>query len=343
MEMHRFILEAPGRISLQEMAPPVPGRGEVVVRVRSALTCGTDVKAYVRGHPKWPMPTPFGHEFAGEIAAVGPGISSWKVGDAVMAAPTAPCGACYFCVRNQENLCETIMATMVLGAYGDFVLLPERVVRQNLHRKHPGISFAAAALMEPLACVLHGLAATTRRADDTTVLLGAGAISLLHLRALRSSPSGPIFVVGRNPQRAQHALALGADGIIVDDLATAQRRIREHTSGRGADLVIECTGQPAVWEAAPGFARRGGHVILFGGCPSGTTVEFDTHRLHYDQVSLTSPFHFTPAAVRQSWEMLGTEEFQPESLISDTLPLSDLAIALERHRRGEGLKFALRP
>lgn len=184
--MRIHILEEPGKIALREAPTPEPGPGEIIVRVRAALTCGTDVKAFVRGHPKWPMPTPFGHEFAGEVAAVGSGVRTFRVGDEVMAAPTAPCGACFFCVRQQENLCETIMETMVLGAFADYVRLPARVVRQNVYTKHPDLSFAAAALLEPLACVLHGLVGIEAERAETVVLLGAGAISLLHLRAPRT-------------------------------------------------------------------------------------------------------------------------------------------------------------
>lgn len=341
--MRCFILEEPGRISMREVPRPVPGPGEVVVRVRTALTCGTDVKAYERGHPKWPMPTPFGHEFAGEIAAVGSNVADWREGDAVMAAPTAPCRACYFCRKEQENLCESLMDSMVLGAYGEFVRLPARIVQQNLFPKHESLSFAAAALLEPLACVLHGLARIDLRHAETTVLLGAGAISLLHLRALRAQHEGRIIVVGRNPTRAQHARALGADVVLLGDMDVARASVHGLTQGRGADLVVECTGQPEVWERAPSFARRGGHVVLFGGCPPGTTVTIDTRRFHYDQVSMSSPFHFTPKDVRRSWEMLGDTGFAPESLISARMRLEDLGDALARHRRGDGIKFALEP
>jgi len=341
--MRQFLLEEPGRIRLHEVPRPEPGPGEVVVRVRAALTCGTDVKAFLRGHPMWPMPTPFGHEFCGDIAAVGSSVTGWKEGDAVMAAPTAPCAACFFCGKGQENLCESIMETMVLGAYGDYVRLPERIVRRNLFAKPPHLSFAAGALMEPLACVLHGLAAVDLERVDSAVLLGAGAISLLHVLALRSAGAMQVIVVGRSRERGRFAAELGVNEVLLDGLDAAQRRVRERTQGRGADLVIECTGQPSVWEAAPGFARRGGHVILFGGCPHGSTATFDTHRFHYEQVAMTSPFHFTPAAVRRSWEMLSAAAFPPQALVTDSLPLPELGEALARHQRGEGIKFAVIP
>ncbi len=341
--MRVHILESPGVLTLRDVPRPDPGPGEVVVRVRAALTCGTDVKAFERGHPKWPMPTPFGHEFSGVVAAVGSGVREWHDGDEVMAAPTAPCGRCFFCERDQENLCESIMETMVLGAFADFVRLPERVVRHNLFHKHPHRSFAAAALLEPLACVLHGLSGTRPETCRDVVLLGAGAISLLHVAALRQLGAGRITVLGRNPERAAHAKDVGADTILCAPLADAREQVLAATEGRGADLVIECTGQPEVWNAAPDFVRRGGHVVFFGGCRPGTVLALDALRFHYDELRLSSPFHFTPRDVRLSWELLGRDAFPADALITGTFPLDDLATAIERHRAGNGIKFAILP
>jgi L-iditol 2-dehydrogenase len=341
--MRAYILIKPGEIELREVPRPVAGAGEIVVRVRSALTCGTDVKAFVRGHPKFPMPTPFGHEFCGEIAEVGRGIVGWREGDAIMAAPTGPCGACYYCERQQENLCETVMDTMVLGAYADFIKLPDRIVRTNVYSKPKHVPFSHGALMEPLACVLHGLELVRIRPDDTVVLIGAGPISLLHLLALRRTGVGRIVVLVRSDRRAEHARQLGADEVINAPIEEVREQVIERTHGRGADVVIECTGQVEIWEAAPFLARPGGQVVLFGGCRPGTDVRFDTQRLHYDQVQILSPFHFTPRAVRRAYEMLSAGDFGAERLISGTFPLPQLQEALSRHQRGEGIKFSVEP
>src|SRR5262249_55394722 len=242
---------------------PVPGPGEMVVRVRAALTCGTDIKAFERGHPKFPMPTPFGHEFAGEVAETGPGVRDFRAGDAIMAVPTVPCGRCYYCARQQENLCDTVMETMVLGAYAEYLKLPAPLVSTNVFFKPTAVPFPVAALLEPLACVLHGLESAVLYPQDTVVLIGAGAISLLHLLALRAMGAERIIVVARSSARAQHARDLGADEVLVGSVAASRDAVLAATDGRGADVVIECTGHVDVWEAAPALARRGGHVILF--------------------------------------------------------------------------------
>src|SRR5262245_39603114 len=289
--MRGHVLVRPGIIELRELPRPRPDPDGVVVRVRAALTCGTDLKAYLRGHPKFPMPTLFGHEFAGEVAEVGAEVRGLREGDAIMAAPTAPCGRCYYCDREQENLCEQVMDTMALGAYAEYIKLPGSIVRTNLYAKPRALPYAEAALLEPLACVLHGLSRVPVRPDDTVLLIGAGAIALLHVLVLRARGVQRVVVVARRPTRAAQAQALGAAGGPRRSPEGVRPPVLELTHGRGADVVIECTGQPGVWELAPQLARRGGHVVLFGGCPTNSQVRFDTNRLHYDEVSVTSPFH----------------------------------------------------
>jgi L-iditol 2-dehydrogenase len=341
--MLAHVLVQPGEIELRELPRPSAGPEDVVVRVHTALTCGTDIKAFLRGHPKFPMPTPFGHEFAGELAEVGLKVNGFREGDAVMAVPTAPCGHCYYCQRQQENLCDTVMETMVLGAYAEYIKLPARLVKVNLYPKPHDLPFAVAALLEPLSCVLHGLEAVVLHPDDHVVLVGAGAISLLHLLALRAMGLQHIAVIGRRPNRAQHAGRLGAEAVFTGGVRDARDQVLAYTQGRGADVVIECTGQVDVWEAAPGLARRGGHVVLFGGCPPGTTVRIDTQRFHYDQLRIVSPFHFTPRAVRRAYELLTSDSFDGTALISGSYPLTELPQALTEHQRGDGIKFAVVP
>lgn len=340
--MRGHILVRPGHVELRELPRPRAGSDGIVVRVRAALTCGTDVKTFLRGHPIFPTPTLFGHEFAGEVAEVGTEVRGVREGDAVMAAPTAPCGRCYFCAREQENLCAQVTEQFVVGAFAEYVRLPAAVVRTNLFPKPAALSYVEAALLEPLACVLHGLSHVRVRADDTVVLVGAGAIALLHLLVLRSRGVQRLIVIARSPGRAAQAHALGAE-VVAAAVPAALEPIAALTEGRGADVVVECTGQPSVWEAAPALARRGGQVVLFGGCPVGTAVRFDTARLHYDQVGVVSPFHFTPRDVRAAYELLGSGRFGGGALVRDELPLDRLEEALSRHRSGEGAKFAIRP
>jgi L-iditol 2-dehydrogenase len=337
------LLLEPGKIDYREVETPVPGPGEVVVRVTTALTCGTDLKAFLRGHPKMPMPTLFGHEFAGDLAAVGTGVKKFREGDAIMAVPTAPCKTCYYCRHQQENLCTTIMDNMVLGAYAEYVKLPAEIVETNMYSKAASLSYAEAALLEPLSCVVHAIDRLALRADDSILIIGAGAISLLHVLVLRSMGLEQITVLGRRSYRAAAAQRAGAQVIVESDPEAARARVLAGTGGRGADVVIECTGQPAVWEQAIHFVRRGGTVVLFGGCPSGTRVSFDTARLHYDQITVVSPFHFTPRDVEKARRLLAEGTVDGKPLITDTYRFPDLDQVLALLKQGQGIKYALVP
>ncbi|HEY5339680.1 MAG TPA: alcohol dehydrogenase catalytic domain-containing protein, partial [Candidatus Aquilonibacter sp.] len=178
------MLVAPQRIEIRDEPMPVPAPGGIVVRVRAALTDGTDLKAYRRGHPQMPMPSRFGHEFSGDVAAVGTTEArtshGFAVGDPVMCVHSAPCGACYWCLHGQEELCETVMATKILGAYADYIEVPAHIVARNCYAKPKGLSYAQAAFLEPLACVVHSVEFLAPQPGSTVVVLGDGGFGLLH-------------------------------------------------------------------------------------------------------------------------------------------------------------------
>ncbi len=340
--MKSYILAAPGEVECAEMPSPAPGPGEMLVDIRAALTCGTDLKTYRRGHPKIPLPSPFGHEFSGTVAAIGEGVDDFAVGDAVMAVHTAPCGECFYCAAGQENLCESIMETKVLGAFSEQILLPSHIVERNVFAKPDGLSFEEAAFLEPLACVVYGDRVQQIRPGETVVIVGAGPIGLLFLLLVKARGARGI-VLGKRESRLQLARELGAELVVDVEQEVPIPLIRKLTEGRGADQVIECTGRPAVWESTLQMVRKGGRILLYGGCPGGTEVRFDTGRLHYDEIRLDGVFHFTPAAVAEARELLvsGTVDVAP--LISGRYPLDELEVALERLLKGDGLKYALVP
>jgi len=337
------ILIRPGQLELRDFDPPHPAAGEMLVQVRCALSCGTDLKTYRRGHPMWPMPTPLGHEFSGVVAEVGAGVAEFSAGDEVMAAPTAPCGECFFCVHGQENLCPMTMEKMVLGAYADYVLLPAHVVARNTFRKPPNVPFEEAALLEPLACVVHAHRMARPNRDETVLIIGAGAFGILHMMALRSSGVREIVVAGRGVRRLRWAGEMGADSVIDAARDDAARTAARLNGGFGPDLVIECTGQIAGWNDAIARVRRGGRVVFFGGCAAGTKLEIDTRRMHYDNLELLAPFHFTPRDVRRAFELLCERKLGAGRIVNERRPLSELAQVFAMLERGSVLKCAVIP
>ena len=338
---------APRDVRIERIAVPRPAAGEVLVRVLVAATCGTDLKAYRRGHPVLlgRLPAAFGHEYAGEVVAVGDDVTRWRPGMRVVGANSAPCGACFYCRRGRESLCERLV--LWNGAYAEYALIPAHIVARNLYELPDGANPAAAALAEPLACALHGVEDAGVRAGDTLAILGSGALGLLLLAAARER-GARVILCGRRAERLDLARRWGADEVIdvaVTGEGEAQAAaIRARTEGgRGADVVIEAVGRPEVWETAVRAARPGATVDLFGGCASGTTAAFDTHLLHYEERTLRGTFHHTPRHFAAALDLIARGAVRAEELYSDEAALEGLVPALERLERGEGIKYAIRP
>lgn len=329
--MQALILEEPGCIRLQDVPIPQPGPGEILLRVKAATTCGTDLKAFLRGHPQIPMPGVFGHEYSGVVEASGEG-APFRPGDAVMGVHSAPCRKCRWCLRGQENLCETIMATKVLGAYAEYLLIPQHIAALNVFPKPDSLSFEKASLLEPLSCVMQAVHNIAHKQFDDVLILGPGAVGLMFVATLRRLGHGKITLAGRNQTRLETGAALGADSLKLEELGD-----------RRFDLVVECTGAVEVWERSPAHVRRGGTAVLFGGCKSGLQACFDTGKLHYDQVDLVSPFHFGTRAVREAREFLMDPEFDLSPLLSGARSLEEGPRVFEDLSQGKGIKYVFQP
>jgi L-iditol 2-dehydrogenase len=334
------LLLRPGHIAFSEAEVPNPRRGELLVRVKAALTCGTDLKAFERGHPVIPMPGPFGHEFSGVVEEAGPGVRRFKNGDAVMAVHSAPCLACPYCSRRLYHLCEHIMERKVLGAFGEYVLLPPHIVKQNVFLKPGRLGFAEAALLEPLSCVVHGMEPLSIGRGDSALVMGAGPIGLLHVLLLKKK-GAKVAAADPHPARLGRARELGADMTVRPE--SAARAVKRTSGGMGFDHVFECTGRPGVWEKAVHYLRRGGTLTLFGGCPPGSTVTYETRRLHYDEITLRGSFHFTPQDVRKARKLLVEGGLGAGRLITGSFPLRDIHKAFRALSRGRGIKYAIVP
>jgi L-iditol 2-dehydrogenase len=338
-----YLIE-PRLVEVRDVDVPRAEPGGLVVRIRVALTDGTDLKAFRRGHSLMPMPTRFGHEFSGDVAAVGEGVTAFAEGDPIMMVQSAPDGTCFWCKRGEEELCETLTRTMIFGAYAEFIALPPNLVARNAFRKPDSVSYEAGAFLEPVSCVVRSLRALAPRRGDVVAIVGDGGFGILHALVALAQGARPILV-GRRKARLALARSLGVNAVVDAREVDAVAAVRDLTHGRGADAVIETTGTLEVWEAAPLYVRRGAKAVLFGGLPGGTRVSFDAARLHYDEIQLISPFHFTPSDVRAAFELLAAGAIDVEPLISERFALDSLADAFARldEDRGINLKFAILP
>jgi L-iditol 2-dehydrogenase len=337
-----MVFYGPGDLRPEDLPVPRPAQGELVMHIDAALTCGTDVKTLRRGHPVMipKVPTVFGHEFAGTVASVGPGVSGFREGDRVVAANSAPCAGCYSCRVGRPNLCEDLL--FVNGAYGEFILLPPRLVARNVVPLAASLPAERAAFAEPLACALLAIERVKIEAGQTVVVFGHGPLGCL-LGMLAASRNARVVMVGKSGWRFDRLKNLGfarwLDATSTDNVAQA---IRDVTNGRGAEVTVDATGRPEVWEHAVDAVVRGGSVLFFGGCTPGTTISLDTRKTHYEELALFGAFHHTPETIRRAVETLTSGALVPDSLISHRMPLEEVGQALALMAKGEALKVSIR-
>jgi L-iditol 2-dehydrogenase len=370
-----LVCEGPGSLSLVEVPVREPGPGEVLVRVRAALTCGTDLKIARRGHPKFPFPLTLGHEWAGVVEKSGAG-APFGPGDRVTATVTAPCGACVACREGRENFCETAFDRSLFGAFADFLLVPERLAKKGLRRIPSGMADETAALLDPLASVVRALARVPDARGQDVLIVGTGPIAALMFFLLRGKTEEReggkretggavrrIVVAGRRPERlaffernmaevARIDSPQSTDGVGAHVLplftfkenSPVPARI-EGRRGEGAEfsLVIDTTGNPGVIEALPALAADGGTVLLFAGLPGGTRVAVDAHAVHYREVSVVGSFHYTPREADEALALLAEGTVPAAEIVSARRPLSEWQAAFDLARAGTALKVALVP
>jgi L-iditol 2-dehydrogenase len=337
------VFHGPGDLRYEEVPWPEPGPGEIVVRIEAALTCGTDVKTLRRGHPVMipRVPTVFGHELAGTVTAVGPGARGVREGDRVVAANSAPCGECPACLGGRPNLCEDLL--FVNGAYAEAIALPARVVARNVVRLGQRLPAHRAAFTEPLACALLAMDRARLESGQTAVIFGHGPLGCL-LAMVAAARKTRVILVGKAGWRLDRVRALGmAECVDATASPDVVEHLRDVTGGRGADIAIDATGRPEVWEQAMATAGRGGTVVFFGGCAPGTTVRLDTRRVHYEELTLVGAFHHTPETVRRAVELLESKALVPDGLITHRRGLEGVAEALDLMSRGLTLKTLIQP
>jgi len=341
------IFYGPGDLRIEDVEPEQPGPGEIVVTVSVAVTCGTDVKSYRRGHQKlFPeYPARFGHEFAGVVARVGEGVTAFTPGMRVVAANTAPCGRCWACTLGRLSLCENLV--FLNGAFAQEVLIPATIVARNTYQLKDGTAFESAAPLEPLATVVHGMDKSDIALGDVVAVNGAGPIGQMFIRLARLR-GAHVIAVDQSVERLESAMRMGAhEAINIGEFETTQERaaaVRAITPGkRGADVAIEAVGLPAVWEQTVQCLRPGGTAILFGGPPKDAHFSVNANDMHYSEYTLKGIFHHEPIYVERALRLIESGDLDGRDLITEERSLDRLVESLEDMAVGRGSKYAIDP
>jgi L-iditol 2-dehydrogenase len=334
--MRAAMLRGREDVAIVDVPVPAPGPGEIVLRVEAALTCGTDAKVFRRGYHARMLAPPclFGHEYTGIVEAAGASVTGFREGDPVVGANSAPCGVCEWCKGGRESLCDDLM--FVNGAFAERLLLPERIVRRNLHHRFPGLAPVVAAATEPVACVLKGIETVVPQSGESALLLGSGPVALVFAAALRARGIASVLFA-RNADVAAVATRMGVEKCVAAASVAAARPelLAASPGGRGFHLVVEAAGAAETSEAAPTLCRKGGRALLFGGCPGDARVTVDPSRLHYDEVQILSSFHHTPRHVEAALDELTTGRLRIEPLLEAPVGLDGVPDALRRMCRRE--------
>jgi L-iditol 2-dehydrogenase len=329
--MQAAVLHGREDVRIEQVPIPKAETGELVVRVGAALTCGTDLKVFRRGyHARMIVPPAlFGHEMAGTVVEAGEGVTDYAPGDRVVALNSAPCGKCYFCVRDQENLCDDLLFNN--GAYAEFIRIPERIVAQNTFIVPENVPLEHAALTEPLACAVHGFEDSRPRKGDIIAIIGGGPLGLMMLHVAALAGYETIAVVKHDGQ-VEAARQLGATHVVQSpSIRKAIQQTRALTpKDRGVDIAIEAVGVPEAWQEAVELVRKGGTVNFFGGCAKNTHVTLDTNRIHYSDITLRATFHHTPAICRQALALIAGGRFQASAFITGRAHLYELNRVFEK-------------
>jgi 2-desacetyl-2-hydroxyethyl bacteriochlorophyllide A dehydrogenase len=330
--MRAIVLDRPGGFRVAELPDPVPGAGQVVVKVEACGVCGTDIHIMDGEFPPTPYPITPGHEFAGVITAISPDVTlSLRVGDRVAVDPSLYCGYCKRCRSGRDNLCENWAAIgdTIDGAFAEYVAVPA----VNAHKLPGHLDGQQGAMVEPLACAVHGLRRLGTVFGDSVVLTGAGTMGLLLLQLLVHSGSGPVTVVDRVAERLAAARKLGASRT-VPDLASLD--------GERFEVAVDATGVAPVIEAAAGLLDRGGRLLVFGVSAADASIAASPFRIYNDEITITGSMailrSFAPAI-----DLLASGAVDVGPLLSEPLPLERFGEALDRVRAGHGIKTHIRP
>lgn len=336
-----------GNMVVEDVPTPSIQDGELLVKVKVCAICGGDLRTFHHGHAAIKPPIILGHEFAGEIVAVGAGVDRYAVGDRVIVAPGIGCGHCSYCLSGNQHLCyhRLTLGHQYNGGFAEFVRIPAIAVQAgNVNLIPQGVDYVSATLAEPLACVINGQEAMQIQLGDTVAVIGAGPIGIMHAELARSRGVGKVFLINRSQPRLDRARPLGYDAYISSQKDDAVQRVLELTDGMGANVVIVTAGSEAAMQMGLAMTEKMGKVCFFAGLPKDKPqVTIDANFLHYRQITIYGTFSSAPRHNALAIEMIRSGKLNVDYLLTHAVSLQHINEGLQLVEKQAGMRIVVVP
>jgi 2-desacetyl-2-hydroxyethyl bacteriochlorophyllide A dehydrogenase len=332
--MRAAVLKGRQGFAIEDVPDPVPAPDEVVVRVKYCGVCGSDLHIYKEG-----AEIGAGHEYSGDIVAVGRDVTQWRIGDRVAVEPRIACGECHYCRRGEVNLCDQYYAALLQyeGAFATYA----KTRQSQLHRLPDSMGYEQAALVEPVTCALHAVGLSGMRQGDVVAVLGLGSIGHLVACVVRLSGAGAVYGAEMSPSRIALARGITDDIVDVGASASAVDQLMELTGGNGPDIVFECSGSVQATQDAVAVARKGGTIVIAGICFDWVSLPVSNIVLR--ELTVKGSICFSSGEYATAFGLVSEGRIDAGSLVTEKVPLDGINSAFEMALRGEGLKILVCP
>jgi len=349
--MRALVLTYPGAFEIQTIPVPRPGPGEVLCKIGGVAICGSDPEV-IRGDlaGTWPPAYPFtpGHEWSGEVVAVGPGVIDFEPGDRVAGQAHCGCGTCANCMEGRYTICENYgrpetghrhYGFLTNGAYAQYAVYSIK----SVNHMPASISFREGALVDTAGVVLHGLELSGVTPGGTVAVIGPGPIGLIAMRMARLLGAARVIAVGRGA-RLEAASGSGADTLVNFEHADPVQAVRDATNGRGVDEAVECSGAPGTFHQCVRMVRKGGRVVLVGVPPDRVVENLPFKYIVHNEIAIFGS-RANPNVSRKLIALIAAKQLRVDDLITHCFPLEDFAVALETFvkRRDGAIKVVIEP
>ncbi|GGG02930.1 zinc-dependent alcohol dehydrogenase family protein [Paenibacillus abyssi] len=320
------VLHKPEDMRIEEVPVPAIDDHEVLIAVKRCGICGTDPHIY-RGHFPVPFPLIQGHEFSGEVAAVGSAVTAVKVGDKVTADINISCGKCFYCRMGQKLFCEDIrqIGVHINGAFAQYTKAPET----NVYKLPEDMTWEEAAYIEPLACVIRGQERANITMGSTVAVIGAGPMGLVHAQLAKMNGASSVIISEMNQARIAKARELGVDHVIDASKQDPVEAVRELTEGRGADFVIEAVGAVPTYQQAFQMVRRGGTLVTYGAAPATAVLEIKPFEIYSKELTIVGSYAGTYDTWLKAINLISSKRFKPGDIISKTVSLHQVVDGIQ--------------